>query len=155
MNKRTPFTTSDLLTPILAVAVTGVVMLFCAEAFAQTGTPSLSGTQQNIASNIVSVPRFVAVLAYVIGTFFVATGLVKLKDWINDSNKNSLNPAIFRIVVASLLYVFPHVLVMINTSLFGSQKGGSTQNVTEDDCVLMRSLNAFQSSNQQQQPCRK
>ncbi len=120
------------------------VIFVCAgaqDALAQSAATDLAGVQRNIAKDAVYIPRLIAVLAYVIATFFAVTGLFKFKDWIEDSSKNSLNPAIFRLVVAALLIAFPHVWVVINTSLFGTGSGGATQSAKVQ--VMRQQLTTF------------
>lgn len=121
-----------------------VAFIFMAtpEAFAAVSKAGFRGTQERIAEQIVSVPIFIAVIAYVIAAFFAATGLVKLKDWISEPEKNPLNAAMFRLIVSSLLIVLPHVLIIINTTLFGLQSNGSTRDSNIN--VRMQSMTAFE-----------
>ena len=139
------FSTSPFTTAALIILAGTAMVLMPFDAFAQAAGETAGGfgkVQQNISTNIVEIPKFITVVAYVIAAFFAATGLVKLKDWINDNEKNPINPALFRLVVASLLIVFPHMLVIVNSTLFGS-KGGQTATVTTADAVKAPSLNAF------------
>jgi hypothetical protein len=110
------------------------------DVFAATAN-DLGQVQKNIAKDAALIPRLIAVLAYVIATFFAITGLFKFKEWIEDSTKNSLNPAIFRLVVAALLIALPHVWVVVNTSLFGSKNGGTR---SADVAVMRQNLSTFQ-----------
>ena len=113
-----------------------LVLTICAThgAFAQVST--FSGAQGQIAKEISIIPKLTAVFAYVIGTFFAATGLVKLKDWMHEPDKNPINAVIIRMIVAVLLISLPHVLILANNSIFASEK--TTVNVP------MQSLSTFQ-----------
>ena len=135
--------TSDLRAAL--TAMTAVVVLVSVSgntALAQ----GLGDSQRHISGDIAVIPKVIATIAYVIAAFFAATGLIKLKDWINDGDKNPINGALFRLVVASLLIVFPHVLVIINTTLFGSQENGDTMGVTAADAVKMQQMDPFKRS---------
>lgn len=122
-------------------------MVVANSAFAQVD--GFAKVQSNISKDIAILPKLISVIAYVIAAFFAATGLLKLRDWIMDSNKNSLNPALFRLAVASLLIALPHVSMVINTVLFGSKSSGETIGVNSSNGIKMHSLNAFPSSGSQ------
>lgn len=100
----------------------------------------MGSVSKNIAVNIAVLPKLIAVIAYVIAAFFAATGLLKLKDWMTAPEKNPLQAALFRIIVAALLLVFPHVWIIVNTTFFG---GTSTGTQSSDKKVMMQSLRAF------------
>lgn len=99
-------------------------------------------TQYNISKNVYQVPKFVAVLAYICGVFFAATGLMRLKDWINDSSRNPLNPAIFRLMTAALMIAFPHILLLA-TSTFFLYGSGNTASVEVNVKTKMGKLSPF------------
>jgi hypothetical protein len=132
--------TSKMLTWTVLLSAFLIVLGTTHEAFAQV--TSFSGTQQQISKEIAYIPRLIAVIAYVGGTFFGATGLLKLKDWIHEPDKNPIIGVVIRMSVAAMLIVFPHVLVIVNSTLFGSQDNGSTQAVKIK--VPMQSLSSFQ-----------
>lgn len=112
--------------PLLAVVV---LAMGCDDAFAQAKT--FTEVQKNIGNDISRFPRVVAMLSYVGGAFFAASGLLRLKDWMSDSERNSLNTAMFRLVVASLLIYLPHAIVMANNTLFGDGKTNATTSGTK------------------------
>lgn len=105
-------------------------------------TKSFSNVQYNVAKNSLNFPKLVAVFAYVIGAFFAATGLIKIKDWINDSDRNPLNPALVRLVTAALLIAFPHVM-FIATGTFFTHGTGNNTSVEVDVSTKMGQLSAF------------
>lgn len=92
------------------------------EAFAQH--TEFGQVQQGIGQNIIKLPKLFAVTSYVIGAFFAADGLLKLKAWMEESDKNSLNAAIFRLAVSAMLIYLPHAIIIANTTLFGDGAGG-------------------------------
>jgi hypothetical protein len=120
--------------PVLLVAV---LVICCGQAYAQV--TSLAGTQRQVAEQISWLPPAVAVLAYVIGTFFAATGLIKLKDWMSEPEKNPLQGVIIRLVVASLLIALPKILYLSNGTLFGQEANTGPTYVH----VPMQNLKAF------------
>jgi hypothetical protein len=126
---------SSIFLSVLPVA--GLVML-CGMTTAHAQVTSLSGAQTQIAGQIVYIPKLVAVFAYVIGTYFAADGLLKLKNWMSEPEKNPLNAAIFRLVVASLLIALPKVISISNATIFGGSNGAPTSAK-----VPMQNLNAF------------
>lgn len=102
-----------------------------AEQFVEKGMDDVADkgfryTQQKITKQTLAVPRLMAVMGYVGGVFFIAAGLIKLKDWMNDSSRNPINAAIFRFLAGGLMIAFPHILFMTTSSLFAYQDGGQT-----------------------------
>jgi hypothetical protein len=114
------------------------------EGIADPSSKDFHDTQYNIVKNAYQIPKFVAVLAYVCGTFFAATGLLKLKDWINDGDRNPLNPALFRLITAALLIAFPHILLVVTSVFFAH---GNNNSVMVDVTTKMGKLGSFQKIN--------
>lgn len=100
-----------------------IMMLVTGTASAQMAK-GVSDVSRNVSDNVRPLPRLVAIIAYVLGAAFAAHGLLKLRDWTNDSQRNSLKPALFRFVIAALLVWLPYSFVIINNSLFGQGEGG-------------------------------
>lgn len=82
--------------------------------------------QQEIGKNLAQIPPAVAVFAYVMGAFFTVSGLLKLKAWIGDSDRNTLNAALFRLVVASLLIYLPYGIMVMNKTMFGDSASNTS-----------------------------
>jgi intracellular multiplication protein IcmD len=98
---------------------------FIEKGIADPNAKDLRDAQYSMSKSIYRVPKFVAILSYACGVFFAASGLVKLKDWINDADRNPLNPAIFRLVTAALMIAFPHVLLVATASFFAHGSGAN------------------------------
>jgi hypothetical protein len=98
----------------------------------------------NVGENVANLPRVVAVIAYVLGTFFAVSGLLKLKDWLNEGDKAGINPALFRLVTAGLLIAFPHTMRVVAGTWFGRADGKTSVNVD----VPRPKLNAFERNKQ-------
>lgn len=99
----------------------GMMAVVSTAAMAQQA--GLAHTTQNIALNVRTSVPFIPMLSYVVGVFFAAAGLLKLKDWVNDGERNSIVPAIGRLMIASALIILPHVIRMTNGTFFGQTNG--------------------------------
>lgn len=106
----------------LCLAVVLVAAFGCSEAFAQA--ENFGAVQKNIGKDITKLPPMISVISYAIGVFFAADGLLKLKAWMEESDKNSLNSAIFRLAVSAMMIYLPHAIIIANTTLFGENAGG-------------------------------
>jgi len=98
-----------------------LLMLMALPAYAQ-GT-GLSDATKNVGTNLHGSVKLIPMLSYVAGTFFTASGLLKLKDWINDGDRNPIVPAIARLVVAAFLILLPHMMRVSVGTLFGNTGG--------------------------------
>lgn len=106
----------------------GAVILFLAAGMGEAlagPAKQFGDVQESIGRDVGLVPKFMAIVSYVIGVFFASDGLLKLKAWMDDSQKNPINPAIFRLGVAALLIWLPYGMTVANYTLFGSNSGGS------------------------------
>ncbi len=99
--------------------------------------------QYNISQNVYQVPKLVAIMAYICGVFFAATGLLRLKDWINDSSRNPLNPALFRLATAALMIAFPHILLVATSTFFAYGGQGNSASVKVNIKTKMGKLSPF------------
>ena len=120
-----------------AMGVICVIVLTAHDALAQSAAQRV---QENIARNVAIIPKFIAVLGYVLGVFLTAAGLLKLKDHIMDGSRNPLNPALFRLVVGTLLIYFMHVAIVVNSTMF-AEGNNNTGTITRR--VPAPDLNVF------------
>lgn len=118
----------------------GVACFICMVAQDAMAQNAAVRVQNNIARNLAIIPKFVAVLGYVLGVFLTAAGLLKLKDHIMDSSRNPLNPALFRILVGTLLIYFMHVTIVFNASMFAEGNNNTGSNTRH---VPAPNLNVF------------
>lgn len=119
---------------------------FIEQGMANTTTKDFHQAQYNLSKQSLNIPKLVTVLAYIGGTFFAATGLLRLKDWINDSDRNPLLPALFRLITAALMIAFPHIL-LVTTATFFSYGSGSNASVEVNVSTKMGKLSPFQKIN--------
>lgn len=97
-----------------------------ADALAQaSSSKNFQDVQKSIGKDVGQLPKFMAIASYAFGAFFAANGLLRLRAWIGDSDRNTLNAAMFRIFIAALLISLPHIFVLANNTLFGSGAGGA------------------------------
>ncbi len=99
------------------------LLFFAENAFGAAAGPSLGQATKNISVNVAGGVKIVPMLSYVIGTFFALSGLLKLKDWVNDGERNPLGPVIIRLLVATLLILLPHMMRITSGTFFGESKG--------------------------------
>ncbi|MDB5478699.1 MAG: hypothetical protein JWM96_1194 [Alphaproteobacteria bacterium] len=126
--------------PVLYWLAFGILVLaiywLCGMTLASAQSPTITNASglrdvtRNIGTSARPYPRLVAMLGYVCGTFFAISGLLKLKDWTNDSERNSIMPGLIRIVVSALLITFPHIFVLVNTTFWGRNSQGNTLSTT-------------------------
>lgn len=82
-----------------------------------------------ILSSIESIPNFITALAYLLAMFMGVMGLIKLKDHIEDPDRNPLKEAFVRLFIGALLFSLPTVYdVMART--IGGEQGGIIQIIT-------------------------
>lgn len=97
------------------------------DAFAQQA--DVAASARSVSKQIVSIPRFIAVLSYVIGTAFAVRALFALKGFITAPDDNPINVFIGLLTVSTLLILLPYTVgVTQNTlALQSSQSISSTQ----------------------------
>lgn len=105
-----------------AVIVLSVVFMAMADAAFAQGGATFGGVVKNVAGNVDRSVPGIAMLSYVIGVFFAASGLLKLKDWINEGDKVGILPALMRLSASALLILLPHMMVISTGTIFGSDK---------------------------------
>lgn len=125
-------------------AVLLAVSLMATNAFATD--PGLSDVTKNVGRNVLKSVPLIPMVSYVCGVFFTASGLLKLKDWVNDGERNSIIPAIMRLVVAAFLIILPHMIRMVTGTLFGRKQADGTVQTYTNVKTPAPELGAFQKS---------
>lgn len=86
-----------------------------ADAFASATTV---GTQaKQIAGQVAVMPRFIAVICYVIGVFFSVRGLLALKGFIEKSDDTPITKPLALASVGALLIALPYIVDLMVHSL--------------------------------------
>lgn len=97
----------------LATLSIGLLMPF-ADAFATVTT--VGGQAKQIATQVVVMPRFIAVICYVIGVFFAARSLLALKAFIEKADDNPITKFLALGSISALLIMLPYIIdVTMNT----------------------------------------
>lgn len=130
-------TTSPALSSFLFIAALVGATLVTSDAFANGG---FAETTKNVGTNVRKSVPLIPMISYVCGVFFTASGLLKLKDWINDGDRNPITPALTRLVVATFLILLPHMIRLTTGTLFRRADGSMHVNVP----VVAQNLGAFQ-----------
>jgi hypothetical protein len=105
---------------LLGMGLALAVGLLPFPAFAQDGSGSgndLKGTTSQVATELVTIPRLIAMVAYVIGTFFAAKSLFALRRYIDAPDDNPINRVIGFGAVSALLIALPYSIGLTTMSL--------------------------------------
>lgn len=95
---------------VIALAVFGLFPF--AEAFA-TAVPTAQEQTKVLAGQMGNVPKFIAVVCYVIGVFYTARALLALKRYLSNADENPINTFISYGAIGSMLIVLPFVIVVM------------------------------------------
>ena len=114
-------------------------------AWAQQEAEGFSDVTANVSWNIRKSVPLLPMVSYVLGVFFTAAGLFRLRDWVIDGDKNPLTPVIIHLLVAVFLIMLPHTIRMVTGTFFN--RGGGEMYVNTR--VEPPRLGAFCKSNQQ------
>lgn len=91
----------------------------------------LAGRTEDVGNQVVQVPRFLAVIAYVIGTFFAARGLLALKNHIVDSSKNPITEFIAYAGISAMLIALPYAIKVAAGTLGANRYETSAQSTSK------------------------
>lgn len=109
--------------------IAGAVLLFALTLFmpaeALAGGQQLKSITRNLGENISTVPRLIALGAYVIGAFFAVRALFALKGFIESPDDNPITKVLGFAAVSALLIMLPFVIEVMTDVL--TAKGNSAQ----------------------------
>jgi hypothetical protein len=111
-----------------AILLVAVGLLIPLDAFAGSAGPAGTGiTEQTkqLSSELVNVPKLIAMGSYVIGAFFAVRALFALKGFIEAPDDNPITKVLGFGAVAALLILLPYILGVMAESI-----GAKTGNVT-------------------------
>lgn len=118
----TTSTTKKLMIGFGAFALVAVILGLPMDAFAT----SMDVKQQtaDLAKQVSTIPKLIALGAYIIGTFFAVRALFALKGFIEDADDNPITKVLGFGAVSALMIMLPYIInVMTNTI------GAETSNV--------------------------
>jgi hypothetical protein len=99
--------------------------------------------QYNLKVGAAGLPRLIALFAYGAGAFFAISGLLKMKDWMDDPTRTTVREFLLRFIVAALLVYMPHVYTVTTGALFGTNaKGGMA--MTANDRIRSGNFRSFE-----------
>lgn len=97
------------------VATAAFFLMPIADAFAVSAT-SVGTQSKQVADQIVIVPKFLAVMCYIIGVFFAVRSLFALKNFIIKADDNPINHFLALGMISALLIALPYIIdVTVNT----------------------------------------
>lgn len=122
----------------LAAAMTvGASMLMGADANAATNLNTVTG---NIAESAKGLPNMISMVAYIGGAGLGVSGVMKLKDHVENPGQNPMKNALVRLGAGGGLLAVPFV----TTAMQGSISDGDTSSVTTSDTVFDNNFSDFQ-----------
>lgn len=97
---------------LLSTAVLAVLAVLAVEpAFAQT-SDQLSSSLANVGRNIKDTPILINYASYIIGTALGVTGVVKLKEHVDNPGNKPIKDGLGRVAAAAMFISLPSVLRM-------------------------------------------
>lgn len=109
--------------------LTALYCVFFVTTDAWATASGLSDVTKNLGTNVRNSVPLIPMMSYVAGVFFAATGLLKLKDWVADGERNSITPALVRLIVAVFLILLPHVIRLTTGTFFRRADGSMDVNI--------------------------
>jgi hypothetical protein len=107
----------------------GALSLVSAPAFAaSTSAKSMADIASNLITGQLSIiPDFISAVCYCTGIYFVAQGVLRLRDHADNPNSAKLWPALARLFVGAALISLPVVTILASETLsISSSVSGST-----------------------------
>lgn len=101
-----------------------IALFFPVDAFAAGGVDVTQQTKQ-LSTQLVNVPKLIAMGAYVIGAFFAIRALFALKGFIESPDDNPITKVMGFAAVGALLIVLPYIISVATTSI-----GAKNENIT-------------------------
>lgn len=80
----------------------------------------LSDVIDNAVLSMVDIRFFISIVAYISGIAFAVSGVIKLRDHVDDPGKTTLGAGLGRLLAAALLSSFPTAVVILKNTIYGS-----------------------------------
>ena len=109
---------------ILALTLCALLLLPM-DAFAQE---NFKGQTERVGNQIIVIPKFLAVVSYVLGAAFAFRAVLALRKFIDNADENPVTRVIGLAFVSAALVFLPYIIVMTATTLNANK---SSQNVPE------------------------
>jgi hypothetical protein len=111
------------------------LLLFPLDAFAQQGAEDIA---QNITNSTTAMPALLSGFMYLTGIVLVITGLIKLKEHVDNERQTPLRTPVIRLIVAGMCFALPLIFDVIRRTVLGTG-----DNVFNESVGLMGQLNGF------------
>lgn len=102
---------------ISALMLVALACVFPLDALA--GAVNVHTMTQQVASQSSSIPRFLIIIAYVLGVFLVASSLLKLKVHVENPTNAPLKDGLVRMAVGAFFLALPLTMTMIENTMLG------------------------------------
>ena len=112
-----------------------LIALFPNTAFAQLGIEDIA---QNISNSTTTLPGLLAAFMYLAGAVLLVTGLIKLKEHVDNERQTPLRTPIIRFIGAGLCFALPIITEALQRTLLGAGDNNFTESAG-----LMGQLNGF------------
>ncbi len=112
-----------------------LIALFPNAAFAQLGIEDIA---QNISNSTTTLPGLLAAFMYLAGAVLLVTGLIKLKEHVDNERQTPLRTPIIRFIGAGLCFALPIITEALQRTLLGAGDNNFTESAG-----LMGQLNGF------------
>lgn len=112
----TTSTTKKLMIGFGVFALVAVILGLPMDALA-SDTNTVLGQTKNLATQVSTVPKLIAVGAYIIGTFFAVRALFALKGFIEDADDNPITKVLGFGAVSALMIMLPFIIEVMTQSI--------------------------------------
>ncbi len=97
-----------------AALLVAISLVLPTDAFATT---DLTQQTKDLGNQITTIPKLMALAAYVLGTFFAISALFKLKGFIEAPDDNPITQVMARAAIAALLIVLPYIITVAQNTI--------------------------------------
>ncbi len=109
---------------IVAIVTTGVMMSSSFDAFAQT-TVNLSDVTENLKTSSSDIPNLISMVAYIGGIGLGVSGIIKVKDHVDNPGNAKLKEGIARLGGGGALLALPYITRAMMGSVGADSTGGA------------------------------
>lgn len=96
-------------------------------------TNELNNVAENIVTSANALPSIIAAVAYLVGLLLGVTGLLKIKDHVENPQQTSIRVGVIRLIIAGALFALPAIYTALFTTISGGTSTLSINNSTSID----------------------
>lgn len=105
-------------------SISAIALLFATPVMAQQqGAQTLGAMIDSTYSATVHIQTFLSLLSYILGVYFSITGMLNLRDHVEDPGRNPLNKAMLRLAAAAFFIFAPTFANLLVNTLGGGSVG--------------------------------